>query len=152
MVLKKTFSTSSPHPHSRSQHPQRACHGLALCLCNYLRPLGTEGGHWRGSSYKGNPVCPKDQCSLGRRSLFPMVVPCLEITCTMSHSHLFVCFPKRYCLFLKRKEGASEVQFCSNSGETAESTCFSFATHSRHFPQAQARGSGRQEKEALRAS
>lgn len=63
-----------------------------------------------------------------------MVVPCLEITCTMSHSHLFVCFPKRYRLFLKRKEGASEVQFCSNSGETAESTCFSFATHSRQLP------------------
>lgn len=108
-VLKKTSMSS--HIPTPDRAPTECLPWTGPSTLIPMRPLGKEGGRWRGPSQEGYPCLFKEPCSLGQGRLFPTVVPCLEITCTVSHSHLVFFFPLkfRYCLFLKRKEGASEV-------------------------------------------
>lgn len=138
-IIEKTPSLPSfPHPCSTLRHPQRACHRLALPPIIAMRPLGREReAAGEGPPTRKNPCLFKGPVFLWPKKSLPHGFPGLEITCTMSRSHLvwwcWVFFPKS--LFLKRKEkGASDVYFCSNSGETAESTCFSFAANSKQLP------------------
>lgn len=135
------LSQASHIPAPTSRHPQRACLRLALSPYIAMRPLGREReAAGEGPPHKENPCLFKGPVFLWPKKSLPHGFPGLEITCTVSHSHLVWCFGfLKDSLFLKRKgKGASDVYFCSNSGETADSTCFSFAAHSKQLP----RGSG----------
>lgn len=105
-ILEKTPSLPSfPHPCPTSRHPQRACHRLALYPCNcHEASCQREGGHWRGTSHKENPCLFKGSVFLWPNESLPHGFPGLEITCTMSHSHLVLfCFVFPKSLFFKRK-------------------------------------------------
>lgn len=118
------------------------------------RPADKERGCWREPSHGEALVCSQDQCPLGQRSLFPTVVPGLEITCTVSHSHLVIIFfflEDNVCLQKGKKE---RVKF--NSLPTVEKQLNLPASPlqpvANSFLQVQARGREWERDIQLRAS